>query len=256
MSTVFITGASRGIGLALAERFASNRFDLILSCDKNYETLIEKSKNFHTQLKVNVAVVKYKKENSGFLIEKIFEKENSSFISNIYKDSNNISCDILINNASKAYYGLIQEMSEDDWENLINSNISTVFRTTKATLPHMIHIKKGLIINISSIWGIVGASLEVAYSGTKGFINTWTKALAKELEPSNIDVICFALGIVDTDMNKHLTVEEKADIIQQLENHKMFTSSEIAEKIYSKVNSKSYKTGDILIIDNGLIDAF
>ena len=116
----------------------------------------------------------------------------------------------------------------------------------------MIHEKNGLIVNISSIWGIVGASLETIYSGTKGFVHTFTKALAKELEPSKIDVIAFALGMVDTEMNSHLSAEEKNEIASSLDNGKLFTKEEITQKIFEHVTNKNYKTGDIIPLDNGL----
>ena len=118
----------------------------------------------------------------------------------------------------------------------------------------MIHEKNGLIINISSIWGIVGASLETIYSGTKGFVNTFTKALAKELEPSNIDVIAFALGMVDTEMNSHLSDDEKNEIAKSLDGGKLFTKEEIAQKIFEHATNKNFKTGDIIPLDNGLMN--
>ena len=129
-----------------------------------------------------------------------------------------------------------------------------MFHATKASLPYMINEKNGLIINISSIWGIVAASLETIYSGTKGFVNTFTKALAKELEPSNIDVIAFALGMVDTEMNSHLSDEEKNEIAKSLDNGKLFTKEEIAQKIFEFVTNKNFKTGSIISLDNGLVN--
>ena len=240
MARVFITGASRGIGSALASIFAESGYDLILSCDKNYNLLRADAEKLFKKCGINITVVRYYENN----IDKIYfdEKEN------------NIKTDILINNASKALYGLFQDTKEEEWNEIINSNLTTMFHATKSSLPYMIHEKNGLIVNISSIWGIVGASLETIYSGTKGFVNTFTKALAKELEPSKIDVIAFALGMVDTEMNSYLSDEEKNEIAKSLDGGKLFTKEEIAQKIFEHATNKNFKTGSIISLDNGLVN--
>lgn len=252
MARVFITGASRGIGSALASIFARCGYDLILSCDKNYNLLKADAGKLSAECGINISVVRYDKNQNKFLIEQTYGNN----IDKIYFDDNenNIKTDILINNASKALYGLFQDTKEEEWNEIINSNLTYMFHTTKASLPYMIHEKNGLIINISSIWGIVGASLETIYSGTKGFVNTFTKALAKELEPSKIDVIAFALGMVDTEMNSHLSDEEKNEIAKSLDNGKLFTKEEIAQKIFDCITNKNFKTGSIISLDNGLVN--
>ena len=116
----------------------------------------------------------------------------------------------------------------------------------------MIKNKQGVIVNISSIWGTIGASMESVYSMTKGGINAFTKSLAKELQESGIDVIAFALGAVDTDMNNHLTGTDRADFIRNLDGGKMWTSEEVADKIHNIVTMKRYTTGDIIELNNGL----
>lgn len=249
MARVFITGASRGIGSALASIFAENGYDLILSCDKNYPLLKADAEKLCKDHNINVALVKYNTVQNKFEIEKIYGESNQIYFD---EKENNIKTDILINNASKALYGLFQDTKEEEWNEIINSNLTTMFHATKAVLPYMIHEKNGLIVNISSIWGIVGASLETIYSGTKGFVNTFTKALAKELEPSKIDVIAFALGMVDTEMNSHLSAEEKNEVAKSLDNGKLFTKEEIAQKIFEHVTNKNYETGSIIPLDNGL----
>lgn len=250
MARVFITGASRGIGSALASIFAENGYDLILSCDKNYTLLKADAEKLSKKCGITITIVKYDKNQNKFLVEQTYGNN----IDKVYFDEkeNNIKADILINNASKALYGLFQDTKEEEWNEIINSNLTTMFHATKAVLPYMIHEKNGLIVNISSIWGIVGASLETIYSGTKGFVHTFTKALAKELEPSSIDVIAFALGMVDTEMNSHLSAEEKNEIAKFLDNGKLFTKEEIAQKIFEHVTNKNYKTGSIISLDNGL----
>ena len=252
MARVFITGASRGIGSALASIFARSGYDLILSCDKNYPLLKADAEKLSKKCGITITIVKYDKNQNKFLVEQIYGNNTDK----IYFDGqeNNIKTDILINNASKALYGLFQDTEEEEWNEIINSNLTTMFHATKAVLPYMIHEKNGLIVNISSIWGIVGASLETIYSGTKGFVNTFTKALAKELEPSSIDVIAFALGMVDTEMNSHLSAEEKNEMAKSLDNGKLFTKEEIAQKIFEFVTNKNYKTGSIISLDNGIMN--
>ena len=249
MARVFITGASRGIGSALASIFASNGYDLILSCDKNYNLLKADAGKLSAECGINISILRYDDNQNKFQLEETYGDNNQIYFD---EKENNIKTDILINNASKALYGLFQDTKEEEWNEIINSNLTTMFHATKAVLPYMIHEKNGLIINISSIWGIVGASLETIYSGTKGFVNTFTKALAKELEPSNIDVIAFALGMVDTEMNSHLSDEEKNEIAKSLDNGKLFTKEEIAQKIFEHATNKNFKTGSIISLDNGL----
>ena len=249
MARVFITGASRGIGSALASIFAENGYDLILSCDKNHALLKADAEKLSAECDINISILRYDDNQNKFQLEESYGESNQIYFD---EKENNIKTDILINNASKALYGLFQDTKEEEWNEIINSNLTTLFHATKAVLPYMIHEKNGLIVNISSIWGIVGASLETIYSGTKGFVNTFTKALAKELEPSKIDVIAFALGMVDTEMNSHLSAEEKNEIAKSLDGGKLFTKEEIAQKIFEHVTNKNYKTGDIIPLDNGL----
>ena len=251
MARVFITGASRGIGSALASIFARNGYDLILSCDKNYTLLKADAEKLSTECGINISILRYDDNQNKFQLEESYGDNNQIYFD---EKENNIKTDILINNASKALYGLFQDTKEEEWNEIINSNLTTMFHATKAVLPYMIHEKNGLIVNISSIWGIVGASLETIYSGTKGFVNTFTKALAKELEPSSIDVIAFALGMVDTEMNSHLSDEEKNEIASSLDNGKLFTKEEIAQKIFEHVTNKNFKTGSIIPLDNGLMN--
>ena len=252
MARVFITGASRGIGSALASIFAKGGYDLILSCDKNYNLLKADAKELFSKYGITITIVRYDKNQNKFLVEQTYGNNTDG----IYFDEkeNNIKTDILINNASKALYGLFQDTKEEEWNEIINSNLTTMFHASKSVLQYMIHEKKGLIVNISSIWGIVGASLETIYSGTKGFVNTFTKALAKELEPSKIDVIAFALGMVDTEMNSYLSDEEKNEIAKSLDGGKLFTKEEIAQKIFEHATNKNFKTGSIISLDNGLVN--
>ena len=159
---------------------------------------------------------------------------------------------ILINNAGKCDYNLIQDVSYEKYKEIVHSNLDYTFITTKLVSKQMIKNKQGVIVNISSMWGILGSSMESIYSMTKGGINAFTKSLAKELKDSNVDVIAFALGAVDTDMNRHLSDDEMKDFLKTLDGGRMWSCDEIAEKIHNIVTSKMYNTGDIIELNNGL----
>ena len=227
---VVITGSSRGIGKALAYKFAQHKYDLILTCEKNIDLLKEVKIDIEQKFGVKVHIY------TGVINEECLPDD-------IY---------ILINNAGKSNYQLIQDISYEEYKNIIYSNLDYTFLTTKSVSKKMIKNKQGVIVNISSIWGIIGASMESIYSMTKGGINAFTKSLAKELQESGIDVIAFALGAVDTDMNNHLIVTDRADFIRKLDGGKMWTSEEVADKIHNIVTMKRYTTGDIIELNNGL----
>lgn len=228
-----ITGASRGIGRELAYIFARHKYNLILTC-KNNINLLNEIKNDIEEL-YNVAV--YIKNGS------IDENDIKSLNDDIY---------ILINNQSEAEYGLLQDITKKRYDELINSNITNAIWTTKCVLPNFIKNKMGIIVNISSIWGIYGSSNEVIYSTTKAAIIGFTKSLHKELCSSNIDVICFALGIVDTDMIKNLDSSEIEQIKKILSDNKIMTKEYVANEISNVILNKKYKNGDIIEINNGL----
>ena len=225
-----ITGASRGIGKVLAYQFAKGGYDLVLTCENNI-ILLESVKND--------IVNKYNKK----VIIKQGLLDESDLPDDIY---------ILINNAGKCDYNLFQDVSYDKFKEITYSNLDYTFLTTKLVCKNMIKCKQGIIINISSMWGILGSSMEVIYSMTKGGINSFTKSLAKELKYSNVDVIAFALGAVDTDMNDHLSESDKNELLKSLDNKKMYTCNEVAEFIFYVVSNKNYLTGDIIEYNNGL----
>lgn len=226
-----ITGASRGIGKALAYKFASGGYDLILTCEKNIKILDDIKIDIENMFNRKVIIKK------GLLEEK-------DLLNDIY---------ILINNAGKCDYSLFQDISYDKYKEIVYANLDYTFLTTKIVSQKMLKAKQGIIINISSMWGILGSSMESIYSMTKGAINALTKSLAKEFKDSDVDVIAFALGAVDTEMNSHLTEDEKKDFLNHLENGKMWSSDEIAKKIFDMVINKNYTTGDIIELNNGLV---
>ena len=159
--------------------------------------------------------------------------------------------DFLINNAGISYIGLLTDMSIDDWNHIVSTNLTSVFSTSRLAIPHMVHEKKGKIINISSVWGIAGASCEVAYSACKGGINSFTKALAKELAPSNIQVNAIACGVIDTQMNACFSEEERKELADEIPAGRFGTPEEVAHLAVQLANGNDYLTGQIITLDGG-----
>ena len=161
--------------------------------------------------------------------------------------------DCLINNAGISLFKQIQDTTITDYENIINTNLKSVIFMTKHVSKMMISDQYGRIINISSMWGTSGASCEVAYSATKAGVNGLTKALAKELAPSNIQVNAVACGIIDTDMNLHLSEEERIAFANDIPASRFGDAQEIADVVYQLADSPSYLTGQIIGVDGGYL---
>ena len=157
--------------------------------------------------------------------------------------------DVLVNNAGMAHLGLFSDMSPEQWKTIIDTNLTSVFNCCRHAIPHMVHQKSGKIINISSVWGNTGASCEVAYSATKGGMNALTRALGKELAPSNIQVNAIACGAIDTDMNHCLCEEDRQALIDEIPACRMGTPQEVAALIYDLATGHSYLTGQIITMD-------
>ena len=240
-NTVIITGASRGIGKACALEFAKKGYSLFLTSYKNPDLLEETActarkygTTVFTAPKVDIGNYTLCKE---LIWNKIYELD--------------LKIDILINNAGISYIGLLQDMTYEQWQNLINVNLGSVFTMCKHAVPLMLKAGHGKIINISSIWGNVGASCETAYSASKGGINSFTKALAKELAPSNIQVNAVAFGAIDTEMNKFLSMEERELLIQEIPAGRLASPLEAAQFISALAECGTYLTGQILGVDGG-----
>ena len=238
---VLLTGASRGIGKATAMLLANKGYNLILICHNNERALVQ-----------TISAIK---ENNPH-IDIIYYCGNigdSDFCNTIFTSlaNKNIQPDIIINNAGISHIGLLQDMTDEQWQSIINVNLSSAFYICKKAIPDMLKKQSGKIINISSVWGNVGASCEVAYSASKGGINSFTKALAKELAPSNIQVNAIAFGAIDTDMNKHLSKEDKIALDDEIPAGRLGTTSEAAQMILSIIESPNYLTGQIITMDGG-----
>lgn len=161
--------------------------------------------------------------------------------------------DILINNAGVAKIGLFQDMTYEEYERMIRINLMSVLNCCHLVVPGMIRKKAGKIINISSVWGSVGASCEAVYSAAKGGINSFTKALGKELAPSNIQVNAVACGVFDTQMNDCLSMEEKAELADSIPAGRFGRPEEAAELIFQLATGHSYMNGQIITLDGAWI---
>lgn len=236
---VLITGASRGIGRASALEFSKAGYDLVLNSLNNEQLLNEVRDEI---LAEGVDCVCY----TG-------DMGTEEGVSHLFKtlSSRDIQIDILINNAGISHFGLLQDMSLSEWNRIISTNLTSAFLLSKYSIPNMIHNHWGKIINISSVWGSVGASYEVAYSASKGGLNAFTQALSKELAPSNIQVNAVACGIIDTDMNEHLGEEDRRFILEAIPAGRMGHPSEVAHMILKIAESPEYLTGQIINLAGG-----
>lgn len=234
--TVLITGASGGIGAELCRFFIKHNYTVIGIYFSDYTSIqnlsYELGNDFHY----------YKCDLSNF-------ESTHELISDITKGE--LHLDILINNAGISFVGLLQELTKNDWDTLWNTNVTSMISLSKEIIPIFLKNGTGKIVNISSVWGNCGASCEVAYSATKGAVNSFTKALAKELAPSNIQVNAISCGIIDTKMNRHLSDEDFSNIIEEIPAGRIGTPSDIAQAVFSIINAGSYLTGQIITVDGG-----
>lgn len=235
--TVLITGGSRGIGAAAVERFAADGWDVAFCWHRSEEAGAEVVKktgalSFQTDVADPAAV--------GQMIERA-ERELGHI-------------DVLINNAGLGQFGLLTDLTDQEWDRLLAVNLSSVFYTSRAVLPGMIRRKSGCILNLSSIWGMCGGSCEVAYSAAKAGVIGLTKALAKEVGPSGIRVNCVAPGAVDTEMNARLSLEERVALEEETPLLRMGTPGEIASLlVFLAGEDASFLTGQVISPNGGLV---
>lgn len=239
--TVLVTGASRGIGKAVALKFAAEGWQVAITCLKNKERLEEVQRSIRALGAPCLAFT----GNMGKMEDclRLFQEIQAAFG----------PLDALVNNAGVSYIGLFQDMSAEDWNHLITCDLTSVFCCCKLAVPEMLKRQQGKIINISSVWGVCGASCEVAYSAAKGGVNALTKALAKELAPSNIQVNAVACGAINTEMNQWLTPEEREALLEEIPAGRMGEPSEVADLVFQLADSHSYLTGQVIQLDGGWI---
>ncbi len=235
-----VTGGSRGIGKAIVEALARKNVKVIA----NYNQSEEKAKKLKEELeKENIEIDIFKADVSK-------REEVKKMIDYTIKKYGKI--DILINNAGIDQEKMFQDITDEDWNNVMKVNLYSVFCTTQEVIPYMINQKNGCIINISSIYGINGGSCAVAYSATKAGIDGMTKALAKELGPSNIRVNSIAPGYIDTDMNKKYSKEEREQIKEETPLEKIGKPEDIAKCIEWLIED-NFTTGQVISINGGWV---
>lgn len=238
MKTVIVTGGSRGIGAAIVKELAKDGYNVVL----NYNNSEEAAKQIQKELEeknIKIEIFKAdvsKREEVKKLVKFTLEK---------YKN-----IDVLINNAGIDQIKPFMDITDEEWNNIMQVNLNSVFYCSQEVLENMIHNKKGCIINISSIWGRIGASCEVHYSASKAAIDGLTKALAKEMGPSNIRVNSVAPGIIETEMNKDLSGEDLKEIINQIPLGRIAKPEEVVKSIKWLIEDE-YITGQIISVDGG-----
>lgn len=238
--TVLVTGGSRGIGAAIAERFASVGMNVVIHYMQSHEAANDTARRcMKTGAKVLTATADIRsKEQILRLQEKL--------------DHHEMTPDIIVNNAGVSHYGMLSDVSEELWDDVMNINLKGSFLISQQFMKPMIRQKYGRIINVSSIWGISGSSCEVLYSTTKGGINAFTKALAKELAPSGVTVNAVAPGAVDTLMMANFDSQEKAAIENEIPAGRFAQPNEIASLVYFLALPESgYITGQIISPNGG-----
>ena len=240
MKTVIVTGGSRGIGAAIVKELAKENYNIVLNYN-NSEEAAQKIQNELKEKGINIEIFKAdvsKREDVKALIQ---------FTLNKFKN-----IDVLVNNAGIAQEKPFVDITDEDWEKMIQVNLNSVFYCTQEVLENMIHNKKGCIINISSIWGITGGSCEVHYSVAKAGIDGMTKALAKELAPSNIRVNSIAPGMIATDMCSDYTEEEIREIKSQIPLGRIGEAIDIA-KCSKWLIEDNYTTGQVISPNGGWV---
>lgn len=237
-----VTGASGGIGSEIAIELSKAGAIIALNYNKNYERALEVlekiKKNGGSAMLVKGDISIYSIANA--VIKEVVEKLGK--------------IDILINNAGISKVGLFCDMKEEDFDEIINTNLKGTFNCSHSALQYMLREKKGCLVNISSMWGQVGASCEVVYSASKGGIDAFTKALSKEVAPSNIRVNAISPGVIDTEMNKFLNEEEREMLKEDIPLGKFGEGKDIGRLVvFLASDASKYITGQIIRVDGGMI---
>lgn len=239
--SVLITGASRGIGRACALHFAEAGYFVFINCRDSLSEL----NRLKEQLLQNGYACAAVPGDAG----------DPDDVRKMFRTIHEICSgpDVLVNNAGISHIGLLMDMTDEEWDRILKSNLSSAFYCSRAVIPDMIYKRQGKIINISSMWGRVGASCEAAYSATKAGINGLTMALAKELATCNIQVNAIACGVIDTVMNAELSEEERAALTDNIPVRRFGEPEEVAALVYDLAENHPYLTGQVIGLDGGYI---
>jgi len=240
--TVLVTGGSRGIGAAISRRFATEGMNVVIHYNSSHEAANETAREcmrLGGQVMTACADLRSREQ-----LERMKEK---------LEDAGRRP-DIVVNNAGIAHYGMLADVTDDVWDDVMAVNLKGMYLCTQLFMPAMIRQRFGRIINVSSVWGISGASCEVLYSTTKGGMNAFTKALAKELAPSGVTVNAVAPGAVDTAMNAHLDNSEQAALAEEIPAGRLGHPDEIASLVYFLALPESgYITGQVISPNGGWV---
>lgn len=240
--TVLVTGGSGGIGGAIAERFATVGMNIVIHYMNSHEAANDVARRCMALGAKVMTVTADMKDRNQLL--RMAEKLESS----------GMQPDILVNNAGKAHYGMLADVTEDEWDDIMAVNLKGTFLCSQIFMPYMVTQRYGRIINVSSVWGISGASCEVAYSASKGGVNAFTKALSKELAPSGVTVNAVAPGAVQTAMLSNLQEEELRMLEEEIPAGRLASPQEIASLVYFLALPESgYITGQIISPNGGWI---
>jgi 3-oxoacyl-[acyl-carrier protein] reductase len=241
-ATAIITGASRGIGKVTAELLAAEGYNVLINYHHSEASAVELA-----------AGLKYNGKSAAIFKADVTKKDEVDSMVDFCVEVFG-SIDILINNAGIAKQKLFIEISGEEWDEILNTNLKGVFNCSQAVLRYMLPEKKGKIINVASIWGIVGAACEVHYSAAKAGVIGFTKALAKELGPSNIQVNCIAPGVIQTEMLDSLNQAELEALRLQTPLGKLGTPSDIAACVlFLASDSANFLTGQVMSPNGGLV---
>lgn len=284
MKTAIITGASRGVGRAVAETLAQEGWRLILNCRSRFELLEQEAEKLRSMTEVHTVHGPITDEvlaavlgtpgakTIPILTEEDLERTQPEPCTSCEEKSDPLPSRtpqdayarrtqieapedtlLLVNNAGISTFNLAQDVSDDELEEMIAANVKDMFRLTRAVIPYMLRASEGRILNMSSVWGVVGASMESVYSLTKGAVNAFTEALGKELAPNHIPVNAIAIGCVDTDMNGWMSVEDRAQLEDEIPYGRMCTPAEVADFVRLLAAAPAYLTGQIIRFDGGWI---
>ena len=229
-----VTGGSKGIGASIVKKLAQNGYIVVLNYNKSEKEAKEIENKFDNVYAFKADISNYDEVKAlvDFTINKLKK------------------IDLLVNNAGIDLIKTINDTKIEEFDKILKTNLYSAFYTSKEVSKYMINNKSGKIINISSIWGIIGASCEMAYSVSKAGLDAMTKSLAKELGPSNIQVNSIAPGIIDTDMNKFLTEEEKEQIISEIPLEHIGNVEDVADCVLFLANA-NYITGQVIQVNGG-----
>ena len=237
MKTALITGGSRGIGAACARRLAAGGYRVAINYNQSCqqaEALAEELDGIAVQ--ADVADPEQVKAMVDTVLDKFCQ------------------LDILVCNAGVSHIGLLSDMTDEEWRRLFAVNVDGMFYCCRAAIPHFVHRKCGRIVTVSSMWGQVGASCEAAYSASKAAVIGLTRALAKELGPSGISVNCVAPGVIDTEMNRELSVQDLDALREETPLGQIGTAEQVADAVWFLCGGQSdFITGQVLGVNGGLV---